>query len=79
MSIRKTRVDKGRARKPAPTEREAWRNYFRAMNTDDQQFELGYLTAIREARTTEPMVSATASQPLQLEIPEQAPEGNQTT
>ena len=46
---RKTRIDKGRARKPAPTEREAWLNFFRGLTHDEQGFELGYLTAMHEA------------------------------
>lgn len=67
---RKTRIDKGNKRKPAPTERETWRNQFRALPAADQQFELGYLTAVMEAGQkpaivkTEP-ASETAALPLE--------------
>ncbi len=48
-TIRKTRIDKGRKRKPAPGERETWRAYFRNLTISEQTFELGYLTAIANA------------------------------
>ena len=48
-TIRKTRDDTGRRRKPDPTEREAWRKFFRDLPAAEKTFELGYLTAITEA------------------------------
>lgn len=49
MSTRKLRSDNGTKRKPSPTTREMWRDSFRDMCYADQVFELGYLTAIRDA------------------------------
>ncbi len=45
---RKKRIDAGRQRKPAPSEREAWIDYFRALSPADQRYEIGYLTAVAD-------------------------------
>lgn len=43
---RKKRIDAGKQRKPAPSEREAWREFFAHLTPREQVFELGYLTAL---------------------------------
>ena len=47
-AIHKTRSDKGKRRKPAPSEREAWHNYFRELPEREQAIEIGYLTALMD-------------------------------
>ncbi len=57
MSLRKTRIDKGQRRRPLPSEREAWREYFARLPDAEKNFELGYLTALMDSgRKTLPVI-----------------------